>query len=107
MLVVFFLRALAHLLMSILQLALCGGGGACGCIFMLWWWFYICGGSGCTWEVLLLLHNQGSISIFEGRSPQYCILCFALILAALYAVQGYDFCPLRDLESQKVSPTIL
>ena len=33
-LVVFFLRALAHLLMRILQLALCGGGGACGCIFM-------------------------------------------------------------------------
>ena len=33
-LVVFFLRALAHLLMHILQLALCSGGGACGCIFM-------------------------------------------------------------------------
>ena len=31
-LVVFFLGALAHLLMRILQLALCGGG-ACGCIF--------------------------------------------------------------------------
>ena len=43
-LVVFFLRALAHLLMRILQLALCGGGA---CIFM-WWWLYICGDSGCT-----------------------------------------------------------
>ena len=52
-LVVFFLGALAHLLMCtqmnrhILQLVLCGGG----CILM-WWWLYvvvvICGGSGCT-----------------------------------------------------------
>ena len=54
-LVVFFLGALAHLLIlmctqmnrHILQLALCGGG----CIFM-WWWLYvvmvICGFSGCT-----------------------------------------------------------
>ena len=34
---VFPYRALAHLLMHILQLALCGGGGgACGCIFMSW-----------------------------------------------------------------------
>ena len=48
-LVVFFLGALVHLLMCILQLALCGGGAACGCIFM-WWWLYICGGSGCTWR---------------------------------------------------------
>ena len=39
-LVVFFLGALAHLLMCthanrhILQIALCGGGGGCGCNFM-------------------------------------------------------------------------
>ena len=35
-LVVFFLRALAHLLMRILQLALCGGGACCACI-STWW----------------------------------------------------------------------
>ena len=56
-LVVFFLRALAHLLMCTqtnrhtLQLALCGGGHGGGCIF-IWWWLYavvvICGGNECT-----------------------------------------------------------
>ena len=45
MLVVFFFGALAHTLMCAqknrhtLQLALCGGGGGCGCIFM--WWLYV------------------------------------------------------------------
>ena len=34
-LVVFFLRTLAHLLMPILQLALCGGGGACCGIYIV------------------------------------------------------------------------
>ena len=43
----------------------------------------------------------------EERSPRECILCCTQIRAALCTVRGYDFCPLRDLESQKMSPTIL
>ena len=41
-LVVFFFRALAHLLMRILQLALCGGGACCGI------YIYICAQELCT-----------------------------------------------------------
>ena len=60
--VVFFLGALAHLLMCTqtnmhkLQLALCGGGGGCGCIFMwcgddcmLHFVVVVCCGIDCTW----------------------------------------------------------
>ena len=43
----------------------------------------------------------------EERSPRECILCCAHIRAALCTVRGFDFCHLRDLESQKMSPTIL
>ena len=43
----------------------------------------------------------------EERSPRECILCCAQIRAAICTVRGYDFCPLRDMESQKMLPTIL
>ena len=46
-------------------------------------------------EVLLLLHNRGFIM---KNVP---------VRAALCTVRGYDFRPLRDLESQNMSPTIL
>ena len=54
--------------------------------------------------LLLLLHNRGSIL---KNVPHESVYCVAHRFALPCTVRGYDFCPLRDLESQKVSPTIL
>ena len=50
--------------------------------------------------------TQARIYLKE-RSPRECILCCAQIRTALCTVRGYDFCPLCDLEPQKMSSTIL
>ena len=63
--------------------------------------------------VVVAVHGGFAASVtqprihLKERSPRECILCCAQIRAALCTVRGYDFCPLRDLESQKMSPTIL
>ena len=87
-LVVFFLRALAHLLMRILQLALCGGGA---CIFM-WWWLYICGDSGCTRRFCCCYTTEdpslraSPVRVYtvlrtDSRCPMYCARIRLLSLA--------------------------
>ena len=71
----------------------------------VWWWW-------CLWlyfyvvvvavhgDLLLLLHNRGSILKNVPRNTEFVSLHSR-------SVRGYEFCPLRDLESQKMSPTIL
>ena len=74
--------------------------------------FLCCGDGGCIYMMVVVVHG-GFAAVtqprmhLEERSPLWSILCCALIRTALCTVRGYDFCLLRNLESQKMSMTTL